>query len=158
MFLSPDKHPHSQGGGPRPRWARAGLQRRSRPSPAEAGGPALAPQADVNPGGVFFSSAYLKKKQNPPHSPHEKYRSCCRQTIILQSHHDPCAEKKNRKSLHPTQSKPGRVNLWKSPGRRGSNPLAEEQQEVGRQAGERTGKEEAESLKVKTNVNLTPAL
>lgn len=66
--------------------------------------------------------------------------------------------RENRKSLHPAPSKPGRVNLWKSPGRRRSNSLAEEQQEVGRQAGERTGKEEAWSLKVKTNVNLTPAL
>lgn len=34
----------------------------------------------------------------------------------------------------------------------------EEQQEVGRWAGERTGKEETESLKVRTNVNLTPVL
>ena len=62
-----------------------------------------------------------------------------------------CREK--RKSLHPTPSKPGRVNLWKSPGHRRSNSLAEEQQEAGRWVGERTGKEEAESLKVKANVN-----
>lgn len=67
-----------------------------------------------------------------------------------------CREK--RKSLHPTPSKPGRVNLWKSPGHRRSNSLAEEQQEAGRWVGERTGKEEAESLKVKANVNLTPVL
>ena len=52
-----------------------------------------------------------------------------------------CREK--RKSLHPTPSKPGRVNLWKSPGHRRSNSLAEEQQEAGRWVGERTGKEES---------------
>lgn len=82
---------------PHPRWVRATLQRGSRPSPAKAGGPTLAPQADVNPGGVFFSSSYLKKKQNAPHSQQVKCRSCCHQTIILQSHDDPSAEKKKKK-------------------------------------------------------------
>lgn len=99
---------------PPPRWARAGLQRWSRPSPANPGGPALTPQADVDPGGVFFSSSYLKKKQNSPHSPHVKCRCCCRQTIILQSHDDPCAEKKIGKACVPPHPSLGEATFGKA--------------------------------------------
>lgn len=143
MFIFPDKHQHSQGWVPHPCWARGRTPEEEQAfcSQGRRPNPAL-PGADVGPGGVFFSFSYLKKKQNSPHSPHVKCLSCSRQTIILQSHNDPCVEKK-RKSLHPAQSKPGRVNLWKSPGRGRSSSLTEEQQEVGRQAGERMAKEEA---------------
>lgn len=106
MFLFPDKQQHSQGWVPRPRWARG------RTPPKEEGAfssqgrsphPEL-PGADVVPGGVFFSSSYLKKKQNSPHSPHVKCLSCCRQTIILQSHNDPCAEKRGKARTAPRPS------------------------------------------------------
>lgn len=84
--------------------ARAALQRRSEPCLANARGPTLTPQADVDPGGVFFPSSYLKKKQNSLHSPHVKCRWCCCQTIILQSHNDPCAEKIGKACTPPHPS------------------------------------------------------
>lgn len=62
------------------------------------------PQAEADPGGVFFSFSYWKKKQNSPHSPQVKRRLRCLQTIILQSHNDPCAEKRGKACTPPSPS------------------------------------------------------
>lgn len=144
---------HSQELGAPSCWARAGFPRRRCFLQPQQEAQSCPPQADVNPGGVFFPFSYLKRKQNSLHSPHVKCCSCCRQTIILQSHNDPGTEKRGKVCTPPQpslgESKPRSLRI---------KLTVEEQQEVGRRAGERTGKEETESLKVRTNVNLTPVL
>lgn len=90
----PDNHRPSQGLGSCPPEGEASFS-------ASAGGPAQHSPGHVDPGGVFFSFSYLKKKQNSPHSPHVKCCACCRQTIILQSHNDPCTEKRGKACTPP---------------------------------------------------------
>jgi len=41
MFIFPDKHQHSQGWAPHPRWAQGRTPEELAPSPAKAGGPTL---------------------------------------------------------------------------------------------------------------------
>lgn len=125
-----------------PAGPRAGLQRRSPPSPAKAGGPTLRSPGRCGSRRCFLFLFLFKEKTKLSILP------TCEMPLVLPPDNNFTAtpwplHREKRKSLHPTQSRPERVNLWKSPGRWRSNSLTEEQQEVGRQAGERMAKEEA---------------
>lgn len=95
---------HSQELGAPSCWARAGFPRRRCLLQPQQEAQPCPPLADVNPGGVFFPFSYLKRKQNSLHSPHVKCCSCCRQTIILQSHNDPGTEKRGKVCTPPRPS------------------------------------------------------
>lgn len=158
MFLSLTSTSIPRDEVPSPHWARAGLQRRRTCSSANAGGPALHSSGRCGFWRCFLFLLLFKEKTKLSTLPTCEMHLHCRRTIILQSHNDPWAKKK-RKSRHSAQSQPWRVNLWKSPGRARSNSHCWGTTGGGEAwARERRRKEEAQSLKVKTNVNLTPAL